>query len=191
LFALSRPASPRAQPRADESVRPEVQALLDGWSTPAFIHGRHLDILASNAAARALTRVAEPGTNMLRSMFLVKEEYERYEDLEFTLARAVAYFRATVGSDLDDPYPQDLVSELSLKSDDFRRLWADHDVLSAVSGSDLYLHPAVGWMRLSFQTFAVGGTDGQTLFATTAAPGSRDAEALARLAELARPGPVE
>ena len=189
LFALGRLASSAARPRdhADERVRPEVQALIDGWGTPAFIHGRHLDVLASNAAARALTRVAEPGTNMLRSMFLVREEYERYEDLEFTLARTVAYFRATVGSELDDPYPRDLVAELSLKSDDFRRLWADHDVLSAVSGSDLYLHPAVGWMRLSFQTFAVGGTAGQTLFATTAAPGSRDAQALARLARLARP----
>ena len=191
LFALSRLAAPAARPRdlAGERVRPEVQALLDGWSTPAFIHGRHLDVLASNAAARALTRVAQPGTNMLRSMFLIKEEYERYEDLEFTLARTVAYFRATVASDLDDPYLKDLVEELSLKSDDFRRLWANHDVLSAVSGSDLYLHPAVGWMRLSFQTFAVGGTDRQTLFATTAAPGSRDAQALARIADLARPRP--
>ena len=127
---------------------------------------------------------------MLRSMFLVKEEYERYEDLEFTLARTVAYFRAAVGSELDDPYPRDLIEELSLKSADFRRLWADHDVRSFVSGSDLYLHPAVGWMRLSFQTFAVGGTDRQTLFATTAAPGSRDAEALARIAELAQSRPV-
>jgi transcriptional regulator with XRE-family HTH domain len=189
LFALSRLASPAARPRdhAGERVRPEVQALLDGWSTPAFIHGRALDVLASNAAARALTRVAEPGANMLRSMFLLKEEYDRYEDLEFTLARAVAYFRANVGSDLDDPYLKDLVEELSLKSDEFRRLWANHDVLSAVSGSDLYLHPAVGWMRLSFQTFAVGGSDGQTLFAVTAAPGSRDAQALAQLARLARP----
>ena len=117
LFALSRLASPVARPRdrADERVRPEVQALLDGWGTPAFIHGRHLDVLASNAAARALTRVAEPGTNMLRSMFLLKEEYERYEDLEFTLARAVAYFRAAVGSDLDDPYLRDLIEELSLQ----------------------------------------------------------------------------
>ena len=132
LFALGGLASPGARPRdrADERVRPEVQALIDGWGTPAFIHGRHLDILASNAAARALTRVAEPGTNMLRSMFLLKEEYERYEDLEFTLARTVAYFRAAVGRDLDEPYPRSLIAELSLKSDDFRRLWADHDVLS-------------------------------------------------------------
>ena len=106
LFALGRLASPAARSRdqREEQVRPEVQSLIDGWGTPAFIHGRHLDILASNAAARALTRVAEPGTNMLRSMFLVREEYERYEDLEFTLARTVAYFRANVGSDLDDPY---------------------------------------------------------------------------------------
>ena len=128
---------------------------------------------------------------MLRSMFLVKEEYERYEDLEFTLARTVAYFRAAVGGDLDDLYPRSLVEELSLKSDDFRQLWADHDVRSFVAGSDLYLHPAVGWMRLSFQTFAVGGTDRQTLFATTAEPGSRDAQALARIAELARSQPVD
>jgi hypothetical protein len=103
-------------------------------------------------------------------MFLLAGEYERYEDLKFTLARTVAYFRAAVGGDLDDPYVKDLVEQLSLKSSDFRRLWAKHDVLSAVSGSNLHLHPAVGVMRLSFQTFAVGGTDGQTLFATTARP---------------------
>ena len=189
LFALSRTASTAARPRHDggERVSPEVRALLDGWSTPAFVHGRRLDVLASNRSARALTRAAEPGTNMLLSMFLNTDEHPRYEDLEFTLARSVAYFRANVGSDLDDPYVEGLVEELSLKSDDFRRLWAKHDILSAVSGEDLYFHPAVGVMRLRFQTFPVGGTDGQTLFATTAAPGSADAEALAKFALL----PVE
>ncbi len=192
LFSLSRPPSPRAQrQRVGERVRPQVQALLDAWNTPAFIHGRHLDVLAANAPARALTRGAKPGTNLLRSWFLLTEEHERYEDLEFTLSRAVAYFRATVGGDLDDPYVTDLVAELSHKSDDFRRLWANQDVLSAVAGSDLYFHPAVGWMRVNFQTFAVGGADRQTLWAVTADPGSRDAEALARLSTLARSRPAD
>ena len=46
LFALSRLSSPAARQsdHAAEHVRPEVQALLDGWSTPAFIHGRHLGV---------------------------------------------------------------------------------------------------------------------------------------------------
>ena len=186
LFALSRPASSGAhhsQTAGESLLRPEVQALLDAWSTPAFVNSRRLDVLASNAPARALTSAAEPGTNLLRSWFL-NDERERYEDLEFTLARAVAYFRASVGSDIDDPYVKDLVEELSLASDDFRRLWTKHDVLSAVSGEDLYFHPVVGVMRLSFQTFTVDGTDGQTLWAVTAAAGSRDAEALAQLGAL-------
>jgi transcriptional regulator with XRE-family HTH domain len=186
LFALSRPVppTPRSRDDRDEHVSPEVRALIDGWSTPAFVHGRRLNVLAANAPALALTRASEPGTNMLRSIFLNTDEHERYEDLEFTLARAVAYFRSNVGNELDDPYVRDLIEELSSKSHDFRRLWAQHDVLSAVSGEDSYFHPAVGVMRLRFQTFRVGGTDGQTLFATTAAPGSRDAEALAQIARV-------
>lgn len=44
LFALSRPASPRAHDRqtASGTVRPEMQALLEAWNTPAFVHGRRL-----------------------------------------------------------------------------------------------------------------------------------------------------
>jgi hypothetical protein len=46
-------------------------------------------------------------------------------------------------------------------------------------------------MRLSYQTLAAGKTDEQTLFAVTAAPGSRDAQALAELVTLAHHHPVD
>jgi transcriptional regulator with XRE-family HTH domain len=188
LFALGRSARPAAQPRlaGDQSVPSDLQDLLDSWTTtPAFIHDRRLDVLASNELARALTPLSEPGTNLLRSWFLDLEDRKRYDDIEFVLTQAVAYFRATVDSDPDDPDVQNLVDELSLESEEFRRIWARHDVQPGLSGEGpLYHHPALGALRLRYQTFAVSGTEGLTMWVVSAAPGSRDAHALARLSTM-------
>ena len=189
LFALGRPAPPLAHPHVaeDESVPTDLQDLLASWTTtPAFIHGRRLDVLASNALARALTPLAEPGTNLLRSWFLNLEDRKRYEDVESVLTQAVAYFRAKAGSDLQDPALQSLVDELCLKSEAFRQLWARHDVqLGLLGEGPLYHHPAIGPVRLRYRTFTPSGTEGLTLFVVSAAPGSRDAQALALLRTVA------
>jgi transcriptional regulator with XRE-family HTH domain len=188
LFSLGRPNLPTAQPRltGDETVPSDLQDLLDVWTTtPAFIHGRRLDVLASNALARALTPLSEPGTNLLRSWFLDPEDRKRYDDVEFVLTQAVAYFRASVASNPDDPDVQNLVDELSLKSEQFRHIWARHDVQPGMSGEGpLYHHPALGALRLRYRTFALSGTEGHTLYVVSAAPGSRDARALARLSTM-------
>ena len=113
------------------------------------------------------------------------EDRERYDDVEFVLTQAVAYFRASVGSDPDDPDAQKLVDELSLKSEAFRQIWARHDVQPGLSGEGpLYRHPVLGALRLRYRTFAVIGTEGHTLYVVSAAPGSRDAHALARLSTM-------
>jgi transcriptional regulator with XRE-family HTH domain len=189
LFSLGRPAPHVARPdlAADHAVGSDLQDLLDSWTaTPAFIHDRRLDVLASNALARALTPLSEPGTNLLRSWFLDSEDRKRYDDVEFVLTQAVAYFRATVAGHPDDPYVQHLIDELTRKSQDFRRIWARHDVQPGLSGEGpLYHHPALGALRLRYQTFAVTGTEGLTLYVVSAAPGSRDAQALALLGTVA------
>ena len=159
---------------------------MDSWTvTPAFIHNHRLDVLASNAPARALTPLSEPGSNLLRSWFLDPEDRNRYDDVEFVLTQAVAYFRATVGSHPDDPNVQKLVDELSLQSEEFRRIWVRHDVQPGLAGEGpLYHHPVLGALRLRYQTFAVSGTEGLTLYVVSAAPGSRDAQALTLLSTI-------
>ena len=188
LFSLGRPAPPTVQPRlgGDEPVASDLQDLLDSWTaTPAFIHNRRLDVLASNALARALTPLSEPGTNLLRSWFLDSEDRNRYDDVEFVLTVAVAYFRASVAGDPDDPDVQSLVDELSLKSEEFRRMWARHDVQPGLLGEGpLYHHPSMGAVRLRYRTFTISGSEGLTLYVVSAAAGSRDAQALARLSTM-------
>lgn len=186
-FGRRRDTSFRAYPAEDESVPSDRQDLLDSWTTtPAFIHGRRLDVLASNALARALTPLSEPGTNLLRSWFLDFEARKRYDDIEFVLTHAVAYFRAHVAGDLADPRLQSLIGELSYKSEEFREIWGRHDIQLGLSGEDpLYHHPSVGPVTLRYRTFAPSGSEGLTLWVVSAAPGSRDAQTLARLSSRA------
>lgn len=91
------------------------------------------------------------------------------------------------GADLDDPRLTDLVGELSLKSPEFRRLWARHDVRARTSGTKRFVHPIVGELALEFETFAVNGAPGQTLVAYHADPGSPSERALALLGSVATP----
>jgi hypothetical protein len=97
----------------------------------------------------------------------------------------VAYFRATVGRHSDDPDVQRLIDELSLQSEESRPIWGRHDVQPGLVGEGpLYRHPALRALHLRYQTFAVSGTEGLTLYVVSAAPGSRDAQALALLSSM-------
>ena len=188
LQELARPA-PRRRRRSRaraERVRPGLVALMDSWpATPALVLGRCLDMLASNALAAALHPACATGGNMVRMIFLDPGAHEVYPDREAIAADTVASLRASVGPDLDDPALTDLVGELSLKSTEFRRLWARHDVREKTHGSKRMRHPQVGELDLFYESFAVNGSDGQMLVTYHAAPGSASARALALLASIA------
>ena len=57
---------------------------------------------------------------------------------------AVASLRAEAGHNPYDRRLTDLVGELSTRSEEFRRLWASHDVRYNRSGTKVFHHPAVG-----------------------------------------------
>ncbi|MGV2549645.1 transcriptional regulator, partial [Bacillus licheniformis] len=64
---------------------------------------------------------------------------------------AVAILRVEAGRNPYDKRLTDLVGELSTRSEDFRRLWASHDVRYHRSGTKVFHHPAVGVLELDYE----------------------------------------
>ncbi|GAB4081834.1 hypothetical protein GCM10028783_27830 [Modestobacter muralis] len=109
---------------------------------------------------------------------------------EATAAELVAVLRSAAGPDVDDPRLAELVGELSVRSDLFRRLWARHDVHRHPGGGVYRVqHPQVGELELRYEKFAVADADDQVLVVYQAEPGSRSADALALLSALTGPDP--
>ncbi|MFI2231095.1 helix-turn-helix transcriptional regulator [Nocardia testacea] len=186
LRELARPAPARPKrSRRPERVAPGLLRLMDLWErTPALVLGRSLDVLAANPLAVAVNACSIPGINQVRMVFLDPRARDVYPEWDSIAADTVASLRATAGTDLDDPQLTELVGELSLKSEDFRQLWARHDVRTKTAGTKRFHHEMVGELTLSYESFTVNGVPGQTLIVYHAEPGSASERALSLLGSL-------
>jgi len=187
LHDLARPAPRRRRPRErPERVRPGVLRLLESWSAiPAFVLGRRMDVLAFNALAGMLHDGFATERNMVRLVFLDPAARDTFPDFDAVAQETVATLRAVAGADLDDPRLAELVGELSLKSDEFRRLWARHEVREKASGVKRMLHPMVGELVLGYETLRVNDAPEQLVVGYHAEPGSASERALALLGAMA------
>jgi hypothetical protein len=104
---------------------------------------------------------------------------------EQTTESMAAGLRALVGPDIDDPRLNELIGELSVRSERFRELWARHDVRLKRPGPMRMEHPKVGSLELYYERLPLPDTDGQELWIYHAERGSRSAQSLALLASLA------
>jgi hypothetical protein len=173
-----------------ERVPSSIRQLIAGWhDTPAYVQGRRLDVLAANPLAMALSPQFRPGVNLLRAAFLDPAVRTLYGDQWESLAHSmIAGLRALIGPEVDDPLDE-LVGELSVRSDHFRSLWARHDIRARISGGTRHMyHPQVGELKLHYENLQISGTDGQTLIIYHGDGGSHTAQALALLATLAAAG---
>ena len=180
-LAAPRPAKRRARPR-QETVRPGIRQLLGALNLPAFVESRIFDVLAANSLATALSPSMRAGENRLRSMFLDPAERDRHPDWPRAIGGLVASFRASIGTDTDDPRVAQLVGELSLASEHFRKLWARHDVKALAGAAVQMRHPEVGELSLRREKLPIGDSGGQLLVIYHAEPGSESALALSLLA---------
>ncbi|GAA1302538.1 transcriptional regulator [Planotetraspora silvatica] len=186
LYRLARPTTRRRAQRKPERVPSGIQQLVMSWSdTPAYVHSRHLDVLLANPLATALSPIYARGVNQVRAAFLDPAVRVLYRDWEKITASTVAGLRALVGDETHDARVAELVGELSVCSERFRRLWARQDVKPRSSGISHLDHPQVGPLELRFEKLAVVGTEGQVLVVYHAEPGSASEQGLALLSGLA------
>jgi transcriptional regulator with XRE-family HTH domain len=188
LHALAGPERHvRRSAQRPERVPASIQQLIAAWQvTPAYVQGRRLDVLAANPLATALSPQFTPGVNLLRAAFLDPAVRTLYSGEWESLTHAtIAGVRALLGPDVDDPLLNELVGELSVRSDHFRTLWGRHDIRARMSGGTRHMHhPQVGELELHYENLQIAGTDGQTLIIYHADPGSPTAQALELLSTL-------
>ena len=169
------------------SLQWALEAITDGV---AFVRDPHQNLLATNALGRAFYspvigdggRTAEPGEvpvprprlpRLLPRLGAVRRDVRRA-----SCAPRPAATRTTAAL-------QDLVGELSTRSEIFRRLWADHNVRTHGAGTKRFHHPVVGELTLAYEELAITAEPGLVLMVYTAEPGSPSAERLRLLASWA------
>ncbi|MFC4589129.1 helix-turn-helix transcriptional regulator [Sphaerisporangium corydalis] len=194
LFTVARPARARRRPLPPQRVRPGLHEVLNALTTvPAMVIGRRMDILASNRLARALytdfDALPYRERNMARYVFLDEGARELYVDWERTGRSTVAALHLYAGRHPNDPQLVELIGELSLRDEDFRRWWADHDVHRHGHRTKMYHHPVVGEITLSYEALTPTDDPDQILTLHTAKPGSPSETALHLLAMPSTPSP--
>lgn len=168
------------------SVRPGIQLMMDAiGGGAAMVRNGRMDILATNALGRALqTQVLEPPGhgNLARYAFLDPRARDYHPNWDKAADITVGILRTEAGRDPHDRSLQDLVGELSTRSDEFRIRWGAHDVRQHGAGTKRFVHPVVGDLELSYEDLQFVQHPGLTFLIYVAEPGSASDERMQLLA---------
>ncbi|KAF2417482.1 helix-turn-helix transcriptional regulator [Microbacterium sp. B35-30] len=185
---------PRRRGGRAAAARPSLQwALASITDGIAFVRDPRQNLLATNELGRAFYSpvIGDGGRvpNLARFQFLDPAAREFYPDWDRFAEMCVGVMRAEAGRDPHDPAMQELVGELSTRSETFRRLWAAHDVRTHGAGTKRFHHPVVGELTLAYEELALTAEPGHVMLIYTAEPGSPSAERLRLLASWAATHP--
>jgi transcriptional regulator with XRE-family HTH domain len=187
LTHMAKPKQKKKPAVRAQQMRATLRTLLEAMDgVPAVVVGRRSDILAWNRMAAAVfgdwSELPAQEQNWARMVFLRPEYRDLFVDWEQKAIDVVALLRMDAGSHPDDTRLSALVGELSVKSEEFRQLWATHDVKEKCHGIQRLRHPLVGELDLRFESFHLADDHEQWLGTYHAEPDSPSAEALRLLA---------
>ena len=81
LHSLARPEPATRERPQRERAPATIEWLIGSWrTTPAIVHDRHMDILAANRIALALSPALCPGVNAVRAIFMEPAMRSLYDD---------------------------------------------------------------------------------------------------------------
>lgn len=167
-----------------------LMAALD--HVPVLLLGRRGDVLARNALLPAvLGRPLEPGSSLLRYLFLDPVARQRIVNWADFAGASVAALRGESGRHPDDRRLAALIDELRAADADVAAWWEDHGVRDYASVAKRIRHPQAG--PLSFDIEIVGSPQepDQHLVVYTSQPDSPTARMLPLLASwAAEPAPA-
>ncbi|MEU9352457.1 helix-turn-helix transcriptional regulator [Streptomyces griseoloalbus] len=189
LFRTAQPTTRRMRPPFRvERVSIPLRQLIESWTrTPAFIIGHAQDILAANDLAQALYSDFAQRDNVLRMLFLDPAAKAFYRSPQRAKHRAVADLQQTAAQTPDDPRILELVGELSVRSSEFRSLWAqEYSRVPPYEIKQMH-HSAVGDLELRHEALNIRSAPGQQLIILQAEPDSASADALSLLSSISAP----
>jgi transcriptional regulator with XRE-family HTH domain len=187
LTNLVRPPLLDRQPDEPEA-RADLLCLIEAMAyVPAFVHGRHGNILAWNKPAGRLfgdLDALPPAQRSWPHLVLIDGPFRSMiadADREPLARQHVAYLRLCLSRYTNDPEVAGVIESLHASSADFRRHWAEHQVADWANLTCLLRHPVAGDIEIAVDVMKPSGEPGQWLVTFTTEPNSSSQEALRRL----------
>ncbi|MFI7385916.1 helix-turn-helix transcriptional regulator [Streptomyces sp. NPDC049813] len=178
------PPGPASGPSRE--VRRSIVDLLERLpASAALVMSATYEVIAWNALAAALmedfSTLGRRNRNLVRRTFLGPHpqggRLYGVSDAEEFSRTSVQHLRVTAARYPDDPEVRALVGELLAGSEEFARLWADHEVAARPTLCKTFDHPAVGRIAVNCDVLDIADRD-QRVVIYTATPGSASEEAL-------------
>jgi hypothetical protein len=135
----------------DGPTTASAQEFADTLAEPVVVLDRHLDVVAANRIAGAVSASLTVGTNLARFTFLNPYVEESADDWEEAAHRTAAMLRDSLEQHDEDPRFRELVGELMARSPAFATEWAGGDRGPVRRGVTTFENPLVGRVVLRWE----------------------------------------
>jgi transcriptional regulator with XRE-family HTH domain len=164
-------APPRPLPDRRDGVTSSLRAIMAGMpGLPAYVLDHCFEVLAHNAAARALfgDGFGHGATaNAALMIFLDPETRSRQLSWEQIARETVGALRANAARYPEDARLLAVIARLRAGNRDFARWWGDHTVGERGSGAKRISHPAAGVLTVAYDMLTVPDAAEQRLVVLT------------------------